>query len=459
MRQKILLCLINVVILFTGCSTKETETVPIIPKATGGMEKEPILEYTIPDCAPGILVNQAGYKIEDKKVAIFRGKTLPDTFHVCNAETGEVVFEGNLELRGSDKVTGEQIGYAGFTEVQTPGEYYIESDILGYSYTFPINDKIYKELLEQNILRLHTKVENRESLTEEEITNTCKAVTNILIAFEMHGEIFGDDLGIQESGNEIPDLIDILHSQIILLSEQKEIVLSSADWEMVSYYASAIAKFSYTYKEYDSVFATSCLQLADLVWRYMERNASQVDGKFRFMAAAELYRVSGGGKYHNYIKEYCRNTEEPVNAEREAVYGAVTYIATRQQVDMDICARFMKEIMNEAEEISAQTGSSFYQVNTTADQKNNDEIMWDMVVLTIVDHVISNHEYATIIENHLHYLLGRNSMAISYVDGVGERDYSVKEGQQSIMDGGFKESALLFMLSEVNDRDIEEEQE
>ena len=81
-----------------------------------------------------------------------------------------------------------------------------------------------------------------------------------------------------------------------------------------------------------------------------------------------------------------------------------------------------------------------------------------MVVLTIVDYVIANQEYASIIENHLHYLLGRNSMAISYVDGVGEREYSVREGQQSVMDGGFMESALLFMLSEVNDKGGTEEE-
>lgn len=458
MKPKMILCLISIAILLTGCSTEETKTAPTVPRVTGGMEKEPVLDYTIPDCAPGILVNQAGYTIEERKVAIFRGKNLPDTFRVCNAENGAVVYEGNLEIRGNDKVTGEQIGYAGFTDVQTPGEYYIESDILGYSYTFPVNDKIYEELLDQNLHDLYAEAENQTEFTEEEIKNTCKAMINMLLACEMHGTVFGDEMGVRESGNEIPDLIDIMYAQIVRLAEQKDTVLSSNDWEMVSYYASAVAKFCYTYKEYDSVFATTCLQLADSAWRYMEKNAGQIDDGLRFMAAAELYRVSGGGKYHNYIKEYCQNAEEPITKTREAVYGAVTYIATRQRVEMDICARFMKEIMNEAEDISARAGNSFYQVNGTVTQENNDEILWDMVVLTIVERVISNHEYASIIENHLHYLLGRNPMAISYIDGVGEREFSVREGQQSVMDGGFMESALLFMLSEVNDKGEPEEE-
>lgn len=458
MKRKMLSCLISIAVLLTGCSTEEAGTAAPVPRVTGGMEKEPVLDYTIPDCAPGILVNQAGYTIEDRKVAIFRGENLPDTFRVCNAGNGAVVYEGDLEIRGNDKVTGEQIGYASFTDVQTPGEYYIESDILGYSYTFPVNDRIYEELMDRNLHDLYTEVENQSDLTEDEIKNTCKAMMNMLLACEMHGAVFGDDMGVKESRNGIPDLIDIMYAQIVLLTEQKDTVLSSTDWEMVSYYASAVAKFSYTYKEYDSVFATTCLQLADSAWRYMERNAGQIDGGLRFMAAAELYRVSGGGKYHNYIKEYCQDMERPVTKTREEVYGAVTYIATRQPVDVDLCTRFMKEIMTRAEDISAQAGNSFYQVNGTPAQENNDEILWDMVVLTVVDYVIANHEYASIIENHLHYLLGRNSMAISYVDGVGEREYSVREGQRSVMDGGFMESALLFMLSDVNDKGEPEEE-
>jgi len=447
----------SIAVLFTGCTTEETKTAPITSGAAGRMEKEPVIEYTIPDCAPGILVNQAGYRTEDRKIAIFRGKELPAVFRVHNAKTGAIVQEGSLEIKGEDGITGEQIGYAVFSQVQTPGEYYLESDILGYSYTFSIDDRIYEELFDRNLKSLYERTQDSDTLSEEEICKISKAVMNMLLAYEMHKTAFGDNAGIKESGNGIPDVVDVLLSQILLLGEQEDAVLSSADWEMVSYYASAMAKFSYTYKEYDNAYATSCLQLADSIWRYMEDNADRIEEKFRFMTAAELYRASGGGKYHKYIKEFCQNRNKAVTSQREAVYGAVTYIATKQRVDVDICTLFMKEIMNEAEEISAQAKNSFYQVDGTASQENIEDILWDMVVLTVVDYVIANHEYAMIIENHLHYLLGRNSMAISYMDGVGEREYSVREGQQSIMDGGFMESALLFMLSEINDKGEPEE--
>lgn len=458
MKQKIIGCLIGIAVLLTGCTTEETKSAPIIPGTAGGMEKEPVIDYTLPDCTPGILIDQAGYRTEDKKVAIFRGKNLPAVFGVYNEKTGEAVYEGELEIKGKDGATGEQIGYAAFTELQTPGEYYIKSDILGYSYSFSIDDKIYEKLIDQNLQSLYAGVQDGTDVSKEKIGKTGKAVMNMLLAYEMHKAAFDDAVGIEESGNGIPDIVDVLLSQILFLEGKKEEVLSSTDWETAAYYASALAKFSYTYKEYDNAYATTCLQLADSVWRYLEENADKVDEELCFMAATELYRASGGGKYHRYIEEFCQNRTEAVTLDREAVYGAVTYIATKQRVDVDICTRFMKEIMNEAEEIAERTKHSFYQVDAAVQQDNNEEILWDMVVLTVVDYVIANHEYAMIIENHLHYLLGRNFLSLSYMDGVGEREYSAKEGQQTAMDGGFQESALLFMLSEINDTETREEE-
>ena len=40
-----------------------------------------------------------------------------------------------------------------------------------------------------------------------------------------------------------------------------------------------------------------------------------------------------------------------------------------------------------------------------------DIILWDMVMLSVVEYVITNHEYGSLIENGHHYLSGRNNMA------------------------------------------------
>lgn len=448
MRQKVILCLLSLMLFLTGCASVETQTAQGMSEMTGGMEKEAVIEYEIPESNPGILINQAGYSLQSDKIAIFRGENLPETFRVYNAESKNQVYEGTVEEKGIDKLTGEKVAYGSFSDFKVPGDYYIQADILGYSYTFSIGRQVYQELLETNLQQLCEDLRSKTQLTSDEVRQNCEAVINMLLANEMHGTAFHDDMGIMESGNEVSDLVDVLLIQVTLLSNQKDMVLASEDWNMVAYYAAALAKFSYTYKEYDSAVATSCLQLADMVWKYMDQNGQKVNADMRFMAAAELYRASGAQKYHFYIKEYAAALEKKIES-REAFYGAVTYISTKQAVDVELCTGLMKEIMAEAEAISTGSKEFYYQVDLDETKDGNEEILWNMVVLTVADYIISNHEYATVITNHLHYLLGRNPLAVSYIDEVGELSYADKEGQESILDGGFKESALIFMLSEV----------
>ena len=63
--------------------------------------------------------------------------------------------------------------------------------------------------------------------------------------------------------------------------------------------------------------------------------------------------------------------------------------------------------------------------------------------------MISNHEYDCVIENHLHYFLGRNEKAISYIDNVGERNYRTIDESMGIMKQFDANSKLVFMLSEI----------
>ena len=449
MKQKGLALLLCLSVFLTGCSSGQDGNVPMTSGTAEGMEAEAVIEYTVPKSLPGILINQAGYDVKADKTAIFTGENLPDSFRVYNAETKQQVYEGQVIKKELETEEGGQLAYGSFQDLKIPGEYYLEADILGHSYTFSVGNQVNSDLLCQTLQHFRESLQEKSTLTEEEIRKSCQAVMNLLLAAELHKTAFDDAMGIAESGNEISDLIDVLLVQVRLLTEQGETVLASKDWELVSYFAAALAKFSYTYKEYDSTFAVACLQLADMAWKHMEQSGQEINEELRVMAAAELYRASGGYRYHTVIKEYGAGEEELFQS-REAVYGAITYISTKQSVDIDLCSRFMKEIMTQAEKISAASKESGYQVSLE-DSVTNEDILWDMIILTVVDKVISNHEYATVIENHLHYLLGRNPLAVSFVDEVGARGVSEEEGLVSVMDGGFQESALLFMLSQIND--------
>lgn len=105
--------------------------------------------------------------------------------------------------------------------------------------------------------------------------------------------------------------------------------------------------------------------------------------------------------------------------------------------------------MQRAEDISAQARDSWCFTEGNAEQDNNDELLQNMMVLTMVNQIISNHEYKTIIMNHLHYFMGENRKSICYIDQVGSKNYKDIDENLGIMKQFEEDSKLIFMLSEI----------
>ena len=66
------------------------------------------------------------------------------------------------------------------------------------------------------------------------------------------------------------------------------------------------------------------------------------------MALTELYRAAGLYTYRNQILEYKDFFEDNTSYLEETayLYGSMTYLATRQPVDVDLCTVFMESIRN-----------------------------------------------------------------------------------------------------------------
>ena len=77
------------------------------------------------------------------------------------------------------------------------------------------------------------------------------------------------------------------------------------------------------------------------------------------------------------------------------------------------------------------------------------ELLRDITRLAVVDHIITNHEYATVLQNHLHYLLGRNLQSISYLDGAGSRNYVSIDENKGIMNQVELNAEFVLMMSSI----------
>jgi endoglucanase len=504
----ILALLGTLTVMAAGC-TKDTE----IEEKDGStdftsMEEAPVLSYEVPVSTPGILVNQTGYLTDSTKTAVFQGEEMPLVFHVISAESGEVVYTGNLQEKRYESEAGEYISYGDFTEVTQEGTYYIEAPVLGMSYTFAIGDDVYDEIFREACRQYyynrcgmtltgqyagdnahnacHTaKTQLREDTAvsidvtggwhqdekgQKDVVSAAKTMSDMLLAYELYGSVFTDDTGIPESGNEIPDILDEIRYEadwLLKMQDQQtgavyqgitiyqsvststvktgEAYVEPADTQAEKAFAMALAKFSYLYQSYDKEYALTCLKAADRAFKYAQLDEKNEQDSWYLAAAAELYRATGQSNYQKLITELLKDASLDEKQDEAGLLGCVTYIATKQSVDRELCEKIMEMLMTRAEEISAAARSGAYLVSEEDGQDLSSGLMLDMMYLGVVNHIISNYEYETTIENHLHYLMGRNDRARFYIETTTDKD----QGSVGIMKQFETDSKFIFMLSEI----------
>ena len=490
----VFLCLI----VLTGCgSIKENRQndQENIPEADS-MEQEPQLSYEVPVSMPGILVDRLGYLPEENKTVIFKGKDLPQEFYVVDQKTEQIVYQGYPEIR---KEEGEEKEvYGDFSDFAAPGTYYIEAPILGKSYSFSISDTVYDSLFQEackqyyynrcgmtlgseyagdkahnachtgkSVLRGNGSVSmdasggwHQNENGEKNITGASRAMTVLMMSYELYPQEYTDQEGIPESGNQIPDILDEIRYETgwFLKMQDKQtgaVYAGVTAYDKGSYvepacaraefaFAMTMAKFGYLYQNYDKEYAMTCLKAADRAFKHAVLCEEADDGEekiWRFAAAAEIYRAAGQVSYQKYLVEYLSDGDLTLAGDMVQLSGCVTYISTKQAVSMVLCEKIMTMLMDQAEEISEEVRGSLYMTSTEA-EGDSSRILTQAAYLTVVNHVISNYEYKLMIENQLHYLLGRNERGIDYIsDDTEEAPCVINQ---------FKEdSMLVFMLAGI----------
>lgn len=394
----------------------------------------PDFSYERQEERPGIQIDTLGYLPDSAKVAVFQGKELPEKFQVIAKDSGACAYEGDIRVSGAG-ADGVFTGYGTFTELKEEGNYYIRCDRMGYSYSFTIGKEVYLEKARQ-LGSLIEEARDGRSESEKEIVREsmeiCETLSYLLAAYEMYPalavKIWDDgNAGGKETGINGEKFFGMLRSETDLLltiqdektggvykeaksealtEEGRQAVISA---EATAVYAGTMAKYSYLYQEYDWDYANICLKAAAKAWRCLEkaeRRGTLDTGSVetgRIYAAAELYRASNERAYHNYMLQ----NRELMADRKEDIYlliGKVTYLSTRRDVNHELCGQIIKGLMESAARIAAEGKTEVFLVK----ERKTDVILWDLTVLALTNYAIMNHEYVTVIENHLHYLMGRN---------------------------------------------------
>lgn len=391
-RTTLALCVVVSIFLCTGCNSVGN-TSDGTTTANLSMENTPIVDYEVPTLLPNILVDEHGYQAEGNKEVAVKGSSLPKRFQLVDANTKEVVLEGNIEDSEYNAELKLYTGYITFSEFKKQGTFYLECDNIGRSFTFDISSTRMSEQFQELYLEMLASCQANEISIEDAIT--------MLTAYEWYPSVFMD-----ADANQIPD---IMEAMAVWMKAQMKQELSA---ESQALYTAALAKFSYLYQSYDLAFANECLQHASVVFESTQTTMTK-DAQ-RFFALTELYRATGLYTYRNQISDYSTYFAQNSSylEEKEYVYGAMTYMATWHKVDVNLCATFMENIMDRGEEIANRYKAMIHPI--TAKNNGPEDILKRAEELVCANYIMNNYEYNNILSEYMHYLMGANNTATCF---------------------------------------------
>ena len=185
-------------------------------------------------------------------------------------------------------------------------------------------------------------------------------------------------------------------------------------------YSTILAKFSFLYKSYDSSLATECLQKASAIYSQSGNVVKSDSAAFR--ALAELYRASGESAYEAELVNYKDFfSSGDVHPDEGYMYGAMTYIVTRQAVDKELCDMLVDSILADAQSINNRkreiTDPMYSQTGGSG------EMIGYIRTLMCANYILKGYEYDRTMQMMLHYLSGLNVESSVYTSEENETGF------------------------------------
>jgi len=447
---------------------------------------------------PPITVNQLGYKPDDIKKAVIRVLPETDNIKTCsvvNEDTQEVVFEETIdESKMVNNISANEYDYIfDFSSITEEGKYYITcSDIKDPSYTFEISENPYGNLIDDTVKMLYlqrcgTEIQD-ETFGHKECHNTdaiiygtdektdvsggwhdagdygryvvagAKAVADLMYAYDANPELYGDDTGIPESGNGVPDILDEVRYELewmlkmqdsdggvhhkvtcetfpgYVMPEQeiKPLVVTPVSTTATADFCASMAMAYEFYKDINSDFAEKCLASAEKAWGFLNEHPEFIfkdqedittgaygdtsDIDERYWAAAQMYRATGNASYIEGIKQ-----SKGLDWSTVGDYGNIA-VLTMDGIDKesDIYKNAEISVIAQADNFVKLVSISPYGSPVTKyNWGSNMTIANAGIILGLAGDITGNKTYNESAKEVLNYLLGRNPNGVCFVTGYG----------------------------------------
>ena len=378
-------------LLLVGCQTSvagqkeqittESEENEELSDEVGKMQTEDIvIGIDRPTVSSNIAIDLQGYAPDDLKYAYFTGADLQDTFSVYRQKDKQVVYQGSIQQTGeAGKAWGD---FSGLTE---PGSYYIQTAVIGRSYTFQIYEDRYRMQFETD--RKSWRDTAPEGYYTAGATTDYQALMILAVLQEFYTEPEEEDL---KKLQKDADYLIRYHT------EQAKSSVSGSDTDMAGVraeysYAAAMAQCYHVLK--NEAGAAVYLKQAQTAYQTAVRSRSRTDmavSPEQYMAATALFNVTGSYSYHQVIKQY-----EAAEDTAEGFWGDLLYLTSLQRVDTKLCEQQMNRLLKECGELSDNVFSQ-HAIESRADS------LTAMLKLAIADNTLVSLEYRNACKILLH---------------------------------------------------------
>ena len=312
------------------------------------------------------------------------------------------------------------------------------------------------------------------------IVNSGISTGELLWTWEMFGgRLRNVKLNIPESNNSVPDFLDeirwnldwmltmqdedggVWHKQT---SENFAGFVMPEDDKTISYvigvgkepfkgstatadFAAVMAIAGRVFKPFDAAYAQICLKAAEKAWTWLERNPSVLfrntsniqtgeygdrDARDELLwAAAELWRTTKRDAYANYFNAHYTehlptiNSTGPPSWPQVAPLGLWTYVLGGGP-NGDAVKAIRESSLKAADDIVTRTNANPYRHSLTTR-----DYVWGStainanygVQLLVANAMKPDVRYVQTAAENIHYLLGRNTLSLSFVSQLGENPY------------------------------------
>lgn len=474
-----------------------------------------------------VLIDQVGYRPSSPKY-VFVPSTA-DSFVVEEALGGSVVHRGALsQWKSSDPATGWNIRRGELSSVSTAGRYRVRTDLNDVSPEFIVADTVFDRVARAALngfyyqrcgvslpfanagwylhgychtgdATFHATAESSGTVNAvggwhdagdygKYVVNAGITVGTLLLAHDLYpGRFSADDLGIPESGNGVPDLLDEVRFELEWLLKMQagnggvftkltkpafeSFVMPQNDggtryiYQISSTatadFAAVMARASATYQPVDATFAATCRAAAERAWSFLAAHPSIVpaggftnpsgtstgvygdtdDRDERLWAAAELLAATGALEYQLFYE---------LNASARGLFNTslswpfvtdlahIAYLTASRSRDDGIVAELRSSLTSVADALMSRRAASGLHLTLVPGEfvwGSNAVALNHAVLLLVAARELGTSAYRDGAEDQLHYVLGVNPHAMSFVTGIGSKRPMAPHHRPSGADG------------------------